>query len=355
MVYKKIKKEIDALKDKTKVSTKELKQHVKEHFPKTLEDSFDMSKDLLEEGVRFTFEMLKPRTLKDKLFQSVNSNSGKLSGAIGAFMAETGILEKLESLTEGASTIYDKAMDSEYLSGISGGGGNHRLFDNGHDILNAWDKVKNALPDDSFSDEVIGYTSALWKDLTTVKGLPFSTLTRDTYDSLAENICGVIPGLNREYLYDLLSFDAMEIFSTSLGAISIIFAFKKDDQEKLAEILGSMGIISILSANPIMGIFVISTSAYAYQRKKMKLDKSAFSKSAIVSGASTAMFGLLGMPLLAELVIIAVLTKLLRSQVLDNNQLHEFLKIKISSWQDDIKDISFENILNQLKANREVA
>ena len=37
----------------------------------------------------------------------------------------------LQSMVDGSSTVYDKAMDARYIeTGI--GGGNHRLFDGGH-------------------------------------------------------------------------------------------------------------------------------------------------------------------------------------------------------------------------------
>ena len=39
----------------------------------------------------------------------------------------------LASLAEGPATIYDKAMDAEYLA-THVGGGNHRLFDGGHTL-----------------------------------------------------------------------------------------------------------------------------------------------------------------------------------------------------------------------------
>ena len=43
---------------------------------------------------------------------------------------------------------------------------------------------------------------------------------------------------------------------------------KKDDIKKLSEILGSMGIIAILTANPLMGISVIICTGYSYVKKQ---------------------------------------------------------------------------------------
>ena len=168
-------------------------------------------------------------------------------------------------------------------------------------------------------------------------------------------ICGSIPGLDRKYLYDLLSFDAMEILTTGLGAVSVVFVLKKEDQEKLAEILGSMGIISILSANPIMGIFVIATSAFAYQKKKMEFNKSSFSKSAIVTSSSMALFAVLGMPILAELIIVGIATKLLRTKVLDNNQLHALLVQESKSLVTKVKDTDLNRLLDIIDKYKKVS
>ena len=45
--------------------------------------------------------------------------------------------------SRGPATIYDKAMDAEYLTTYIGGG-NHRIFDGGHTILGAIKAVRDA-------------------------------------------------------------------------------------------------------------------------------------------------------------------------------------------------------------------
>jgi hypothetical protein len=114
------------------------------------------------------------------------------------------------------------------------------------------------------------------------------TISQESFQNWVKVVSGWIPGIDRKYLYDLLSFDEYELLSSGLEVVSVIFAQKREDQEKLAELLGSMGIVSILSANPIMGILVIGTSAFAYSKKKMEFDKKAFGKSAVLAGTSMA-------------------------------------------------------------------
>ena len=266
-----------------------------------------------------------PTAKKVKNFgNKVFTKTGKLSAPLFVFLAQDKLLSYLGQLTKSPATIYDKALDAEYLRTYIGGG-DHRLFDGGHDVFAAWEKVKDASPDDSFRQEVIGYTSALWKDVTTVKGLPFTTVDKGKFEACVKAL-DWIPGVDRKYLYELLSFDVMEIFSATLGAVVMLFALKKKDHKVLAEILGSMGINSIISANPIMGILVICTAGYAYKKKQMKFDKVAFGKSAVMSVVCTALFGVLGLPLLFKFILITVITTLFRTQVLDNEQLHAFIK-----------------------------
>ena len=320
----------------TKSIKDKLKARVESLDSKDFEKNYDSLKSKFYDAQRVLSEKAQdPSTLesiKDGAlgFTSKVAESGaKLSGTITSFMADTDLLRHLEKLTESASTVYDKALDSEYLQ-THIGGGDHRLFDNGHDIFGAWDKVRDALPDDSFNEEVLGYVSALWKDVSTVKGLPFTTVNKESFEGWVDSVSGHIPGLDREYLYDLLSFDAFEVLSTGLGVVSVFFAFKHEDQEKLSDLLGSMGIVSILSANPLMGLMVISTTAFAYKKKKMELDKTRLAKSAVVTTASMAMFSILGMPILFEVVLIAFLTSKLRKNVLDNDDFHNWLKENVA-------------------------
>jgi hypothetical protein len=167
---------------------------------------------------------------------------------VAAFLALPELLTWSESITKGAATIYDKALDAEYLR-THVGGGNHRLFDGGHDLAGAWSRTQAATDTDSFGQELVGYVGALWKDLTTTRGLPFTTFEQADYDRLADT-ASTLPGVSKAWVYDFLSYDAFEILAAGLGAVGILFALQHDDLERLSELLGTMGIISIISANP---------------------------------------------------------------------------------------------------------
>lgn len=259
-----------------------------------------------------------------KEFKQKNRKFEKLLTHFLAFFSEADFLKWTESIIKSASTIYDKALDAEYLK-TSIGGGNHRLFDGGHDIFSAWEKVQNASSTDSLTQEVIGYVSALWKDLTTIKGLPFATLEKASYDEWAEKIAHWLPGIDKKYLYDLLSFDAGEIASSAIGIIGIIFQLKKEDKKKLSKILGSMKIISLIKANLIMGICVIAITGWAFY-KKNGVDKTSFIQGNVLASSSVLIFSVLGLPLLIELVLVIVISNLLKKHLFDQKELLEIIK-----------------------------
>ena len=128
-----------------------------------------------------------------------------------AFLHTQDLLKWSETVTESPGTLYDKAMDAEYLRSHIGGG-DHRLFDGGHDLMGAWKSVHEASEADSLTQEVVGYVAGIWKDVTTIKGLPVVTVDKGGFDSWADRF-SAIPGVNREWLVDLLSFDAFEVLS----------------------------------------------------------------------------------------------------------------------------------------------
>ena len=93
----------------------------------------------------------------------------------------------LAATVKGSATIYDKAMDAEYLNTFIGGG-NHRMFDGGHTIGGAFQAVRDASPDDSLIEEALGFLEAIFKDLTTAKGLPLANWDKATYDQVATHL-----------------------------------------------------------------------------------------------------------------------------------------------------------------------
>jgi len=277
----------------------------------------------------------------DKVNKEINKSAGKAKqnleklknrlvklnpSPILAFLSQKRLLDYAENLTESAASIYDKALDAEYLK-THIGGANHRMFDGGHDVISAWEKVRAASPDDSLNEEVAAYFTSLWKDLNTSKGLPFMTLDKVKYERTAEWLTEHIPYSNKSWAYDLFSFDSVEIFSSTLSMVAVVFALKKEDMESLAELLGSAGVISLISANPIMGIAMILTAAYAYIKMKKEFKSREFGVGVFTSTVSMAIFSVLGLSVFLELIIVLVVVKILKDQLNKEIDLKETLKL----------------------------
>ena len=241
------------------------------------------------------------------------------------FLSIDDLLTWTKKLSNNFDSIYDKAMDAEYIKSHIGGP-YHRLFDGGHSPVKAWEKVKNASETDSFSQEVVGYVLGIWKDATTKMGMPFKTIDKGFFDHTAE-VLNSSYGVKKSWLNDLLTWDVIELFSTVLGAAGTIFFLKKNDMKKVSEILGSMGIISILAANKLMGIVVIVQTVWAYVVKKKKLDGPTAIKGAGLSIISWAIFSILGLPILIELVIVIAIFKLVKK---DRSKVKQFPKLLLS-------------------------
>jgi len=245
--------------------------------------------------------------VKDKTVNTVNKAVDKAGEYLKVkdivqLLSNSQLLKLTEKILESAPTKFDKAMDIEYLR-TRIGGGNHRLFDGGHTLSGAWEKagVVCSIEKCTNSEKAIGILKSFTKELVTPKGMPFVTIQPDTYDSIS-NTLTKIPGVDRKYVYDLLSYDVLEIVGTSIGVVAILYQFSKQDFDMLSETLGSMGITTIMSANPLLGISVIASTAYAIKTDTLKT-------SSLVKGASIATLGfalgsMIAAPVLIELVVV---------------------------------------------------
>ena len=121
----------------------------------------------------------------------------------------------LAKVSAGPATIYDKAMDAEYLA-TSIGGGNHRMFDGGHTLAGAFEAVRGASAEDTILQEGFGYMQALFRDLTTPKGLPLANWDRGTYGEVSGYLQSQF-SIPKGWFYDINSFDAAEVLGAGVG------------------------------------------------------------------------------------------------------------------------------------------
>lgn len=149
-----------------------------------------------------------------------------------------------------ATTVYDRAMDAEYIR-THIGGGLHRLFDGGHDMLGAWRAARDALPDDTRLGEIQGYLLGLWHDVVTPMGLPVVTWDIETYRAFSaalQDALHVSPG----WVSDMASYTATELGGSIAGVASLLLNLQRKDAARYAELCASLSISGAAGANPIL-------------------------------------------------------------------------------------------------------
>lgn len=167
------------------------------------------------------------------------------------------------TFNEGIPSIYDKAMDAVYNASHIGGGNLHRLFDGSHTIWGAWEKCRDALPDDTFAQEIAGYFKALGHDLSSSVGLPIADMTRDGYEKLVtwvENF-----GVSTSWAQDILHINVPELLGSTIGSLALIFKWNSKDITKFSALVSGLGLSSIAAANPLGVVITLVGLARSYQ------------------------------------------------------------------------------------------
>ena len=189
----------------------------------------------------------------------LNTSQGLLASALSIELNHL-----LQDLVKGPATIYDKAMDAEYLA-THIGGGNHRMFDGGHTLLGAFRAVRNASPDDTVVQEAMGLLEGLFKDMTTAKGLPLANWDKTTYDHVSGFLSEHL-GISKKWFYDLNSYDATELIGSSIGVIAVALNWNKASTEQFASLVGGMGLSALRSANPLLIVVTIVALARSFHK-----------------------------------------------------------------------------------------
>lgn len=170
-------------------------------------------------------------------------------------------------VTVSAPTAWDRAMDAVYNAGREHGN-LHRLFDGGHSVTGAFEAGWNAGPDPSWIENVGGTLSAIWRDAATPQGMPFVTLSRDWYNEATSVVSRLsergLP-VRSEFVRDWVTWDATEFIAASLGAVIVVFQFREDKAIQLARTAGSLGLVGVVSANPLAVVVSVVALARSIQ------------------------------------------------------------------------------------------
>jgi hypothetical protein len=232
-----------------------------------------------KQGIAQLSHKAKNRFHNDRLSLKKKTTSlvGKFSSGYNQ-MTATEIVGYFESkmgkaFNEGIPSVYDKAMDATYHATHIGGGKLHRLLDESHTLWGAWDKCKDALPNDSFHNEFFGYLSALGHDLSSTVGLPVADFTKEGYESLASWLEQF--GVNRSWTTDMLHVNAMELIGMAIQSLSVILNWNSKDIRQFSDIVMASGLSSMVAANPLGVVISIVGMARSYTLAKNSGDNSA--------------------------------------------------------------------------------
>jgi hypothetical protein len=196
---------------------------------------------------------------------------------ISTALADAGVAGTLERWTSeefgGLSSIYTKALDGEFAKGLKAGADYvsplvHRF--EGHTPDAAWRAVRDALPADTPTQELIGWLQALGSDFATALGLPLVSLTPEAFERLRIFLSEVL-GLSREQLVDALHVNAVEGVQFASGCIPLVavaMGWSQPDANAFARLAGSLGVGAVVAANPIMVFALLLILARAYQLAK---------------------------------------------------------------------------------------
>lgn len=165
------------------------------------------------------------------------------------------------------TNVYDKAIDSVYLSTGCGGSHLHHLIDGNHDVWGAFSAAEKALPLDSFGAEVLGTAGHLSKDLFSVMGLPVVSLSPECFTSWSEWGQHHL-GVSKTWQADLMQINGMELFGGALCGVAVLVGMSQGDTRALTEFAASTGLSGLLGANPLVILVAVVALVVAWQLKQ---------------------------------------------------------------------------------------
>ena len=271
----------------------------------TLSSSLMTSKELSSVAKRKLAAQLRPAfdSLSSRGINPQVQTFATLQGLLANADLSRAINDWLQGLVAGTPTIYDRAMDATY-NATHIGGGLHRMFDGSHTIPGAFQAVRNASPDDNIFQEAAGLLQALARDATTPMGLPLVNWDQDTFYILAGTLENL--GISRDWLRDMVSYDAVELVGSSIGVLAIALNWNNEDVEEFSILVGGMGLSAAVSANPLLLIVTIVALAKAFHTARKTGDWKEFSdglaKGGICTGAVLLVMSLVGGPTVVVLL-----------------------------------------------------
>ena len=272
---------------------------------------------------------------------------------ISQITSESALSKSLERISADSfntlSNAYTKALDGAFAEGGLKSGidyispTTHRIDIPGHTLLDAVQKIKDALPDDTKWQEFKGLISSLASDMSSVTGLPISVLGKESRESITAILEKV--GISESKFVDLWSQNTVEVIGSIIPAIALLLSWNDKDTQNFTKIVGMINVTSLYAGNPLSMVISIVGLARSYHRVKKKKESTkswilALSKGGAISTASIILMSLLGPIMWTSLIIILVTAMIFNKNNIKINwsYLSKFIKETIS------KETKKENI-----------
>jgi len=258
--------------------------------------------------------------------------------------SESALSKSLERLSADSfntlSNAYTKALDGEFAEGLKAGidyisPTTHRIDIPGHTLLDAIQKIRDALPDDTKWEEFKGLISSLASDMSSVTGLPISVLGKES----RESITGILEkvGISESKFVDLWSQNSVEVVGSVIPAIALLLSWNDKDTQNFTKIVGMINVTSLYAGNPISMVISIVGLSRSYHRVKKKKESTkswilALSKGGAISTASIILMSLLGPIIWTSLTIILITAMIFNKNNIKINwsYLSQFIKETIN-------------------------
>ncbi len=200
----------------------------------------------------------------------------------------------------GPATVYDKAVDANYLDPVLRGGlggSYHRLFDGGHTVLGAAKAVQIADTGGTVAADAAGTVTALLKDATTVRGLPLVTWDKARFDTVAAGLSDRF-NIPTSWLYEVNTYNVADAAAATAGTVAVVFGWNRADTEAFAAVAAICGVSAAAATNPLGMMVAIVALARSFHKARCDGDYSGLAdgsfRGAVGAAATIAAVGAVG-------------------------------------------------------------
>lgn len=166
---------------------------------------------------------------------------------------------------------FDRAMDAKYITDHIGGS-YHRLFDGNHDIIGAW-KATGTVSENHI-DHFFGWLKGLWNDAITPRGLPYVSISKDTYQKIH-----TVTNIPKSELHKLLSWTPQELITVGVGVPSVITKTTSENILLRANIAGFLTVSTVtlhsVPSGIVASIIMVKIASFANKNKETSKDVTA--------------------------------------------------------------------------------